>query len=151
MKTREIQMSLHRIAVALTTMMLTACAGQRANESIAALPPEQAVNQLAMARWKDVIDGRWEQAYARLTPGTRDATPYDAYSQTLAMRQIDWTDAAVESVECDSAERCTATVRVSYVLKRPIVGTKPEAASTVAETWLFLDGAWYHLPAQQAR
>ena len=109
--------------------------------------PEEIVAERANARWAAVIEGQWQQAYDLLTPGYRAATDFDSYRMNLLARKINWTAASTTKVVCESAEKCTASVKIDYALVGGLPGvSRVTSSATADETWLKLDGQWLHLP-----
>lgn len=113
-----------------------------------ALPPEQAVEQRATARWQLMVARQWREAYDFLSPGARSVTDADSYARSMdAPRHVQWTGASVSRVECSGPERCVATVVIQYrLVSLGAVFSNHQGRNTVTETWLRLDGQWYLVP-----
>jgi hypothetical protein len=103
--------------------------------------PEEQVKARAQERRDALVKGDMERAYQYFTPGYRAIVSVDRYrnsignaSQTVA--------ATVESVECESLEKCIAKVKVEM---KPLV--VPRFTGTITtysdETWLFEAGQWW--------
>jgi hypothetical protein len=99
------------------------------------------VKARAQERRDALVKGDMERAYQYFTPGYRAIVSVDRYrnsignaSQTVA--------ATVESVECESLEKCIAKVKVEM---KPLV--VPRFTGTITtysdETWLFEAGQWW--------
>lgn len=139
------------ILMALFAALLTACAGTGTGASAGKRggTPEEQVSARAEARWKHVLAFELPQAYAFYTPGYREANSFERYTNFIQNRRVQWTGAKVKSVTCTAPERCVANVAVDYKLIGGMPGA-PDVGATqvVEETWLLVDGAWYHLPTR---
>ena len=117
------------------------CAGI-ASQVAGPASPEEKVAELANARWAHLIDDRWDQAYAMLTPAYRALHSSKEYQKSFGARPVTWKKATVASVMCE-AEKCEAKVELEVVA--PLARGKAATISTfIAETWLLEAGSWYH-------
>lgn len=115
---------------------LAGCAATSLTDS-----PEQTVTQLAQQRWSHLIDGRWADAYAMLTPAYRALHPLREY-QAGFKGAVGWKRANVTAVTCEP-EKCD--VRMELVVTNPMARRADDTLSTnFSETWLKEDGRWYH-------
>jgi hypothetical protein len=138
-----------RILMLAAVLLLSACAatGDRPGRGAAPTDPAAYLPSRAEARWRHVIEGRWQEAYGYLTPGTRQVLPLDAYRAGLEASNLVWTGAESLDVTCSSEDSCVVAVRVSFDLRGGLPGVpKVSAANAVRETWLRTGGEWYFLP-----
>jgi hypothetical protein len=106
----------------------------------------------ALARWQAIIGSDWAQAYAFLTPGYREATPLDRYESNLVASRVRWSEAHVIGSSCASPDRCDVRVSVDFGLRGGLPGVGNVASKQqMTETWLRIDGNWYHLPRPSIR
>lgn len=129
----------------LLATLLSGCASAPSTKAPAT--PEEAVAQRAELRWQALIEARWADAYAFLTPGYREAHTLESYQGNFANAQIEWKAARVTDVNCDLPERCTAGVQVDFEVKGGMAGmAKVESSHRLEETWLLAGDGWHHLP-----
>jgi len=145
---QELTMSIHSrpslLLAALAVGLMAGCAGAPKKVD---LPPEQAVAALAAERWELLRAGKWEEAYAMLTPGYREAITFDGFRATYIGSPVVWTSSEVSGVTCSTAESCTARVKVGFKIQASMAGLPGmESADLVEESWLNIDGTWMHLP-----
>lgn len=103
--------------------------------------PEEAVRARAQARWQAVIARDLPQAYEFLSPGSRAVISLGQYRARFGAA-VNWKAAEVFKVVCEQADRCTATVKVTYqpVLPRASIG---DTETSVDEVWLLEAGQWW--------
>jgi hypothetical protein len=132
------------LLAALVALLLAACASTpKAPE----LTPEQAVTERADQRWSAMIEGRWADAYALLTPGYREAHSLEGFKAGFLGSPVRWHSAKVSSVTCEIAERCTANVAVEFELSGGMPGVpRMRTTQQLQESWLLVGGGWHHLP-----
>jgi len=106
-------------------------------------PADQTIEERAQARWDHVLDQDHAAALAYYTPAFRSAVEPDDFERDMARRQVRWTDAEVQTAECEE-QRCTVAVRVFY---QPSQGPQEfrdmELSRLRDETWIRLDGQWW--------
>lgn len=101
----------------------------------------------ANERWKLLIDGKFADAYAYLSPGYREVVDQEEYVQTMAKRQVFWNQAEARDQECRDG-LCRVRVDVLYTVNMPVMGVgEVSSSTTVIENWLLgEDGRWYFVP-----
>jgi hypothetical protein len=103
--------------------------------------PEQVVAQLAQQRWAHLIDGRWAEAYAMLTPGYRSLHTQREYQNGFKGAST-WRSVKVNAVSCEP-ERCE--VGIELTVANPLARRGNNTFSTnFTETWLQEGSHWYH-------
>jgi hypothetical protein len=148
--------SLRTVVVLLAAALLGACAtqtqpGDRATAvetgpAAGSIASEAAVMARSQERWKALIERRFIDAYAYLSPGYRELTRVDDYVGALSSRPVKWESADVSGATCDG-DVCMVKVLMTYslVVPQPGVG-RVSSISGIEEQWLRLDGEWFHLP-----
>lgn len=103
--------------------------------------PEEIVQARATARWKAMVAHDFKQAYGYLAPSYRAVSSFERYTERLNGGAA-WVKADVARVRCESAEKCTASVRIE---SKPIGVMRFNAniVTGVDETWLLEDGKWW--------
>ncbi len=138
-----------RLVASALALALAACAaggGTRASAK-----PEDIVQQRAVARWQLLIDGKFAEAYAYLSPGFRSTKSREAYAGGMGGRPVRWLAVKPYDAQCE-ASRCTVTVTVDYEAVVPgALGTKVGAPAQIAETWILSDRNWYFVPDEVAQ
>ncbi|PVV09469.1 MAG: hypothetical protein B6D77_10235 [gamma proteobacterium symbiont of Ctena orbiculata] len=130
-------------ALLMLSLILGGCASSPQEQ---ALSNEELVAQRAKARWALLIDGRLESAYAYLSSGYRQVTPFPHYRKTVKGVGI-WKSAEVAEVSCESAEVCTALVDIRVVIRYPLMRGPVETGNQIKEKWVKDgDGNWGFLP-----
>lgn len=148
------------LATAVALVLLAGCqsggtrpesgAASRADrEDAAATAPASEAELLVRAneRWKLLIDGKFADAYAYLSPGYREVVDQEEYVQTMAKRQVFWNQAEARDQECRDG-LCRVRVDVLYSVNMPVMGVgEVSSSTTVIENWLLgEDGRWYFVP-----
>jgi len=132
--------------VLVSATLLSGCASTPA-PAPATLTPEQAVSARANLRWQSLIEGRWADAYALLTPGYKEANTLGGFQANYIGSPVIWKSFEVGAVVCEIADRCLADVKIEFELTGGMPGVpKMQTQQTVQEVWLFVGGNWHHLP-----
>jgi hypothetical protein len=110
----------------------------------AAFAPKTAGEQVkarAQERRDAIVKGDLDRAYQYFTPGYRATVSLDRYRNSIG-NAAQTVGATVETVQCESLEKCIAKVKVEI---KPLV--LPRFAGTIAtysdETWLLEAGQWW--------
>lgn len=116
--------------------MLSGCAGLQS----ASVDASTQVRERAEQRWQHLLAGRLDEAYAYLSPGSRErvAAPYYKGSLKPGM----WRGAKVVGAEC-AEDVCKVQVELNYEYMRPSV--KYESERILDETWVREGGQWWYL------
>ena len=125
-----------KLAAACVLLTLAGCA------SFAPRTTEEQVKVRAQARQDALLKGDRERAYQYFTPGYRATVSAATYKATFG-NAVDTVGATVESVKCDTLEKCVAQVKleVKPVAIRAFAST---IVTTYAnETWLLEAGQWW--------
>lgn len=118
--------------------MLSGCAGMQP----ASVDAATQVRERAEQRWQHLLAGRLDEAYAYLSPGSRERVTAALYKGSLKPGM--WRGAKVTGVDC-TADVCKVQVDVAYEYMRPSV--KYESVRSLDETWVREGGQWwYFLP-----
>jgi hypothetical protein len=133
-----------RVPVAVVAVAVAACAGLGGVNKDS--PPDvkaAVVKERSEARWQALIKGDLDAAYAYLSPGSKAATPIEAYRRQI--RPGMWRAAKVDSVECDG-ELCNVRLQLTYDIGRGRSSSKAIAGieTPIAERWVIENGsAWF--------
>lgn len=111
------------------------------------LAPEEAVRLRAIKRWEMLIDKRYEDAYAFLSPGYREIRDVEAYVKVMRGRPVQWTRVHHKGSKCQP-ESCIVDIEVHAQLEMPVmrVGTV-DTLAVLNENWILSEGEWYLVPA----
>jgi hypothetical protein len=103
--------------------------------------PEDIVRARAQARWDALLKGDLQRAYGYISPGGRAVVSYDSYRARFG-RAVAWKGAEVASVTCETLEKCTVQVKVTYqpMVYRSAIGT---IERFLDETWVVDEGQWW--------
>lgn len=103
--------------------------------------PEEMVKARATARWKAMVAHDFKRAYGYLAPSFRAVSSFERYNEKLN-GGAPWDKVEVTRVRCESAEKCTASVRIE---SKPVgvMHFKGNIITGVDETWLLEDGKWW--------
>lgn len=125
------------VAVALVAALaLAGCATPAANQT-----PEQRVAARADQRWQHLLAGRFDQAYALLTPAYRALHTAQDYRGTF-LGAVKWRGVKIVNTTCEP-EKCE--VRVELTVVNPLARRPDDTFAThFSETWLLSEGDWYH-------
>lgn len=117
-------------------LMLSGCA------STQEVPVDSAtqVRERAEQRWQHLLAGRLDEAYAYLSPGSRERVSAAFYKGSLKPGM--WRGAKITGAEC-AAEVCKVQVDLNYEYMRP--GVKYESVRNLDETWVKEGGQWWYL------
>jgi hypothetical protein len=103
--------------------------------------PEDQVKARAQARRDAIVQADFGRAYEFFGPGFRGTVSVESYKKSIgdAARVV---GASVESVTCETLEKCVAKVKVEI---KPLA--VPRFTGTITsysdETWLFEAGQWW--------
>jgi hypothetical protein len=130
------RMSLSAVAASVVLLSVSGCAGLGKPAT-----PEAQVKTRAQERADALVKRDLNRAYEFFTPAYRVAVSAETYRNSIGKALI-MVNAQVESVECESLEKCIAKVRVETkpLAVRRFTGT----ISTYGdETWLLEAGQWW--------
>jgi len=102
-----------------------------------------ALEKRAEARWELLVQGKVAEAYAYLSPATREVTSLEKYSGSIKPGM--WRSGMVSKVSCTAEEVCLVEVDLKY-------GFKPrgrhifESVMMLKETWRKVAGEWWLVP-----
>jgi len=102
-----------------------------------------ALEKRAEARWELLVQGKIAEAYAYLSPATREVTSLEKYSGSI--KPGIWRSGAVSKVVCTAEEVCSVEVGVKYAFK-PRSSPVVEGVKTLKETWRKVAGEWWLVP-----
>ncbi len=118
-------------------LLLAACSDPQ-------LPPEEAVEIRAQARWDALVDFNTSDAWEYYTPGFRSTYAQRDFAQDMARRPIRWLGAEVVEVICDD-DLCNAWIEVQYDAPgAPATQRRVKLKREIKETWLLVDGQWWY-------
>jgi len=138
--------SLLRLAawMPVVVVAVAACAGMGGVSKDS--PPDvkaAVVKERAQARWQALIKGDLDAAYTYLSPGSKAATPIEAYKRQV--RPGLWRAVKVDSAECE-AELCNVKLQLTYDVPRGPMSPKamPGIETPISERWVIENGsAWF--------
>lgn len=118
----------------ITVLGVAGCAsvGQSGSDN------ERQVRERAAERWNLLIAGKLDDAYAYLSPGTREIQTLDLYK--VRIKPGRWKKATVDSVSCQQ-DRCDVVVLVEYDYK-----AMKSMETRLEEVWLKDGGKWWFVP-----
>jgi len=116
--------------------MLSGCAGMQS----APVDASTQVRERADQRWQHLLAGRLDEAYAYLSPGSRERVTAAYYKGSLKPGM--WRRAKVTGAEC-AADVCKVQVDLTYEYMRP--GVRYESERSLDETWVREGGQWWYL------
>lgn len=123
-------------------VLLAACAqGLRKPDSRS---PEEIVAQRAKERWEHLMQGRPEQAWEYIAPGSRALLDRASYLAQKRNAPVTYTRVELLETTCE-AESCTVELRIHTQAPLPFAGMVP-AYSLLRERWVLSDGVWYFVP-----
>lgn len=138
-------MTIRFLLIAGVAAVLSACNTAGPVRSPEKLPPEEAVAERALQRWKYIIANDLKASYEYITPGSKAAMPFQSYAMRMTQAQIRWADAEVVAVVCSEPGVCKAEVVLDITVHAPGVGQV--ATQTVQyEDWIESGGHWHYLP-----
>jgi hypothetical protein len=106
---------------------------------------EELILERAQARWDALVNREMELAYSFYTPGYRQTTSAVEFGAAMTGRPVVWTSAEVDSVECESEQKCSVSTNVSYRVPGGPTGINTMRMTRVLkETWLNLGGEWWY-------
>jgi hypothetical protein len=116
------------VAVMLGATFLAGCATFGAK-------PEEVVKARAQARWDALLKGDARAAYEFFSPGSKAVLDFQSYDASI--RHGFWKSAMVESVACESQDKCEAQEQIEYEFQ----GRR--AKTPLTETWIREGGNWW--------
>lgn len=103
-------------------------------------PAAEQVGELAVARWDDLRNGRWAEAYQLMSSEFRGHTSLEQFQGSFS-GSVGWEDVRVTTVECEGAS-CRVIVVIDYVA---LFGSRShKGTQELLEIWTFdeSDRAW---------
>jgi hypothetical protein len=97
----------------------------------------------AEARWELLVQGNLAEAYAYLSPATREVTSLEKYLGSVKPGL--WRSGSVSKVVCTVEDVCSVEVDVKYAFK-PRGASMMESVRSIKETWRKVAGEWWLVP-----
>jgi hypothetical protein len=105
----------------------------------------EAVSARALARWRALIDGDLDTAYAFEAPGFRKAVTLDAFKSRFGGAAV-WKAVEVERVELvGDGTAARVVLMVTYEPRLPTGMEFGPMRRPVTEAWLRKSGQWWHV------
>lgn len=102
--------------------------------------PDQAVGKRAQERWDLLLKSDYGNAYEYLSPAQRAVASQQSYINRFSPG-AQWLSAKLQSVSCESEERCNAVVQIrTYVVAR---GFSDPITVNMTEIWVKDEGNWW--------
>lgn len=118
----------------LVAAFTTGCA------SIGGASPDQAVGKRAQERWDLLLKSDYGNAYEYLSPAQRAVATRQSYINRFG-EGAQWLSAKLQSVSCESEERCNAVLQVqTQVVAR---GFSAPITTKITEIWVKDEGNWW--------
>lgn len=142
-------------AMIVSLLVLSACSRdepesttqQQDSAESSQMQDQQALNGRAEARWKAIMAEDYEAAYKLETPTYRRT--YDQIHFMLQFAgQVRRKSVGVEKIEFDQNEPTLATVVMNVHFIAQVGGQPIESTTYFRESWIKLDGQWWHLSKQ---
>ncbi len=131
-----------RCLPAIAAVLLAACTSSPRKAETAS--PEELVAQRAKARWELLMQGRPDQAWEYIAPGSRALLDRESYIAQKRNAPVTYTRVELLETTCE-AESCTVELRIHTQAPLPFAGMVP-AYSLLRERWVLSDGVWYFVP-----
>jgi hypothetical protein len=111
-------------------------------------PPEETIEERAQARWDLILENDFEKTYEYYSPGYRQTVDIYAHVMDMRNRPIRYTDALVESAECEP-EICRVRVRVGYRAPGAPAGlSRVRGDRVITENWIRSNDRWWYSPPE---
>jgi len=143
------------LLVALLAGLLTACAapggpGDRATAKSGpgGVPLDASPEERAVAKWTQLINRQFAEAWEFQTAGARSAMDRDEYVATMSGRPVNWLGVRFIEKSCDTEDSCLVSLEIPFQVGLGRGVGVVTAPSFIAERWLRLDGVWYYAPAE---
>lgn len=121
-------------AVMVAATLMAGCA------SMGTTAPDQLVGKRAQERWDLLLKSDYAKAYTYLSPAQRAITSQQSYINRFG-EGAQWLSAKLQSVSCESAERCKAVLQIeTQVVAR---GYTSPISTKVTEIWVNDEGNWW--------
>ncbi len=152
---------LRTLAIA-TILALAACnptktvkpsTAETAVETVPAIPDAamgKKIGERAVLRWKNIIGGKFAEAYEMLSPGYRQTHEKAEYIEVISNRPVRWTNATFVSTDCASPDVCNVRVNISFEVMLPSVGKVP-SENILEEKWIRAGNDWFFFPASAGK
>lgn len=127
----------------LAALLLTGGCAVNPAPGAALLSKEEAVAARAKERWAALLEAEMSQAYAFMSPATREVLSLKTYKATVNPKL--WTSAKVNGVECSSDDLCSAKVLIGYRVGLNM-GAAFAGEQELRETWRRESGQWWFVP-----
>ncbi|MES2932271.1 MAG: hypothetical protein V4805_02120 [Pseudomonadota bacterium] len=123
------------LMLSVSLVALQACSTIASKKPEVVADAKDIVASRAEARWKALILGNLDHAYAFISPATRKVMPLDAYKKRVKLGM--WRDVKIESVACTD-DVCSASVLLKYDIR-----DIKDVEKVVEESWIKEDGEWW--------
>lgn len=121
-------------AAVLAASMLGGCA------TVNHQTPEKVVGERAQQRWDVLLKSDYGTAYDYLSPAQRAISSRQSYINRFG-EGVKWLSAKLQTVSCESPERCSAVLQVKTLVLAP--GFSTPITTKVTEIWVKDEGNWW--------
>ncbi len=127
------------IALTAIVLLVTACAsGPRLPESL----EDRAADRVAA-----ILANDYERAYWYLSPGFRQLTDLETYTEQQEKRPVRWRHAEVDRVDNCDEDHCQVYTRVFFRVKSPVQGGGiVDSVQVIKEDWISTPEGWFLVP-----
>ncbi len=126
------------LGVCCSLLLLSACATTTRKAD--------SIEKRATARWHALLADDLAGAYEYLSPGFRSSVSSVRYQRSVLVRRVKWTGARYIESDCTETT-CKVRISLVYTIYGGIPGVKSFASTqTIQESWVLIDGQWYHVP-----
>jgi hypothetical protein len=141
------------LAACNTTKAVKPTMPEAAAESVPVIPDVEMGKKIgarAVLRWKNIVGGKFAEAYEMLSPGYRQTHDRKEYVEVISNRPVHWTNATFVGTDCASPDLCTVRVNISFEVMMPSVGTVP-SENILEEKWIRAGNEWFFFPASAGK
>jgi hypothetical protein len=124
-------------SIAIGGLLAGLIAGLAACGMLEQRKPQEMVTDRAKARWEALVKGDVAAAYAYLSPSSKAVMTLGAYVNSIKLGF--WKSAAVERVECATADSCEVVTAIEYEMGGRRIKTP------IKETWIREGSNWWYV------
>lgn len=135
------------VLILLLLFAVTGCenTAQQSQESEQALSSLDALEVRAAERWDALIQGDFHAAYRYASPAYRELYTPQQFAARFG-RQVLWEKVDVGPIEPLTEDAARVGITIHFRYHQTESGQTLETSTFVRESWILVDGEWWHVP-----
>jgi hypothetical protein len=128
-------------------------AGCATKEALKNASDEEELRTRVVSYWNLKIDGEFNKSYEYEDPFYRKTVSVVNYIKGINAASVKWKHAEIRGIKREAADvaEVDLSLRMEIMLPEREQARRIEQSFPVSDTWVRLDGVWYHQPVKRSK